>query len=279
MSSKNEGLIQALRPLLWLATGLFALFSLGRLLLFPSYYDRILESGVNGWGSFLYGLRMDSIVVSMLLVLPSLLLLASPRFASTVVNAVLRIYSLLVFLLALFLECATVPFFAEYDSRLNDMFINYLAYPQEIFGTIIATPKTEFVVTTILMSLAAVLLLRRTRTIFTRAFDVHLWKRLALLLPVLLILALGIRSSFGHRPANLSDAIQSSSHLVNEITKNSLHSLGYTIYAQAKYGADISRYGTMESEEAIRRVRSRLNILNTEQELPFMRVEPTHFPS
>lgn len=42
-----------------------------------------------------------------------------------------------------------------------------------------------------------------------------------MLLPLLIILFIGIRSSFGHRPANNSDALYSTNRVINEITKNS----------------------------------------------------------
>lgn len=62
-----------------------------------------------------------------------------------------------------------------------------------------------------------------------RFFELHYFKRFLLFFPLVLILAMGIRSSFGHRPANISDAMYSSDRVVNEITKNSIHSIGYAI--------------------------------------------------
>ena len=56
-----------------------AIFFIGRTLLLIQYYDRIVEADVNHWYGFLLGLQMDTIVVSIILVIPVLLLFTMPK--------------------------------------------------------------------------------------------------------------------------------------------------------------------------------------------------------
>ena len=110
-------------------------------------------------------------------------------------------------------------------------------------------------------------------------FELRYFKRILLFLPILAVLFIGARSSFGHRPANLSDAMISSNRILNEITKNSAYSIGYAIYSNTKHSAkDVSKkYGQLSIEDAIIRVRKRLNIVNADEKYFLTRFEPTHF--
>ena len=71
----------------------------------------------------------------------------------------------------------------------------------------------------------------------------------------------------------------SSSRLVNEITKNSIHSIGYAIYSNKKHNANkvIKQYGKMDIQEAIKRVKKRLHIQSINKKFPFSRKVKTHF--
>jgi len=59
------------KKLLIIYLGFAAIFFLGRLGLFALYYDRIADSGIEYWWTFLYGLRMDTIVASLFLLIPA----------------------------------------------------------------------------------------------------------------------------------------------------------------------------------------------------------------
>jgi len=106
-----------------------------------------------------------------------------------------------------------------------------------------------------------------------------LWRRMLLLLPILTLLFIGIRSSFGHRPANISDALYSTNRMANEISKNSLYSIGSAYYSYTKESDKlVNSYGEIDLHEAYGRVSSRLNI-PLGGTLPFNRPVTTHFPS
>ncbi len=267
-----------IKKLFILYLGLIGIFFIGRLGLFYQYFDRISQSGTEyGW-SFLYGLKMDTMVAAMLLVVPAIIMLLLPKFLSRLGNLFLRVYFLLVFILAIYIENATFPFFAEFDVRPNELFINYLEYPKEVLGNIWATYKLEIFISSLMLVLFSVWYWAKSRLFFETIFDVAYWKRAALLMPVLFILFIGIRSSFGHRPANISDATYTKSHLVNEVTKNSLYAIGYAYYSQKKTDVDVTKiYGKMPVKEAFERMGKHLDLSVGRCLTPFSRPVISHF--
>ena len=254
-----------------------AIFFLGRALLFALYFERIVDADVNHWFSFVLGLQMDTIIASIILVIPVLMLFLLPSFFEKFVRTFVRIYFLLFLLLAIYIENATFPFMAEFDVRPNDIFINYLAYPKEVLGNIWASYKLELLIAFMMMGAAGIYYWKRTRNLFENTFEAAWWVRILVFIPLALILFIGIRSSFGHRAANISTAVYTNSHLVNEITKNSLHSIGYAYYSQKRHGSDMSKYGKMDIKEAYERVSKQLDIPVGSMEYPFSREQLSHF--
>ncbi len=253
------------------------IFTLGRLVLFALYYDRIVDAGVQHWLSFLVGLRMDTISVCVILTLPTALILLIPKKFEKISTAILRLYFLAFLLVAIFIEVATVPFMAEFDVRPNQIFINYLEYPKEVLGNIWASYKPELMVAFLIMVAATWLYWRLSRENFVATFKIIWWKRALLVIPISLMLYAGVRSSFGHRAANISTAVYTTSHLVNEISKNSLHSIAYAFYSQRRHGGSSKGYGKMDLHSAYDRVSRRLHIPVGDPEKPFSRTQLSHF--
>jgi phosphoglycerol transferase MdoB-like AlkP superfamily enzyme len=258
---------------------LLAIFTVGRGFLFIYYFDRLATPDTNIWLTFLYGLRMDTIAACALLLFPALLLHTSPVILAKISNHVLRGYFLIIVLTAIYMENATLPFINEYDVRPNVIFINYLKYPKEVLTTIWAVYKAELFIAFCMMSFAAYWFMRSTKTSFIPVLKIAMWKRLLVLIPVLLVLVLGIRSSFGHRPANQSDAIFSSNRLLNELAKNTIYSVGYAVYSAAYHDVGTKHYGSMSQKEAFERVSLALQIPDGDIKAPFRRIEKSHFPS
>jgi phosphoglycerol transferase MdoB-like AlkP superfamily enzyme len=258
---------------------MIAIFFVGRAALFVIYFDKFKDSGVNYWLTFIYGLRMDTIAACMLLLIPLLLLCLSPNFLSKIVALFLKYYFLVVLAVLIYIENATFPFFAQYDVRPNYLFVEYLAYPKEVFGMILAEYKAELAVAFIMLVIFTVMYLKRVKNSFLNVFETSYIKRLAWFLPLAFILFVGIRSSFGHRPANNSDAMYSSNRAVNEITKNSIYSVYYAIYTNVRHGSgkSIKQYGKMDIDEALTRVKSRLGIDSDNELSPLSRNELSHF--
>jgi len=74
---------------------------------------------------------------------------------------------------------------------------------------------------------------------FCQRFTTTSKSRALWFLPLAILLFMGIRSSFGHRPANISDAMYSSNRILSEVTKNSLYSVSYAIYANKQYSSKV----------------------------------------
>lgn len=272
-------LLTPLEQLLGFFLIFIGLFSLGRLGLYVLYLERMGDSGLSWWVPFVVGLRMDTISAASILVIPTLLLLLAPRVFGTVVSTFVKIYFLGFFLLAIFIECATFPFLEEFDVRPNEIFINYLEYPKEVLGNIWAIYKLELFLTAVLLFVAAWIFWRFAGNRLIKTFDVSWWRRALMVIPMAILLFLGIRSTLGHRAANLSTAFSSSSRLLSEISKNSLHSLAYAVYSQQRHGGTAQKYGKMTLDEAYDRVSTRLRIPVGDREFPFSRVQVSHFPS
>jgi phosphoglycerol transferase MdoB-like AlkP superfamily enzyme len=256
------------------------IFFIGRLSLFIYYFDNIQNSDSSYWLTFLYGLRMDTIVASALLIVPLVLLTLLPKILSSFVNIFLKYYFLIIFSFLIYIEIATFPFLAQYDVRPNYLFVEYLDYPQEVFSMIFADYKIELSIAFLFISTYIYRYLKNFRIDgLDKLFKIKYKARAIMLLPIIIILFIGIRSSFGHRPANISDAIYSSNRILNEITKNSLHSIVYAIYVNKKYdsGKIVQQYGKMNINEAIQRVETRLNIKSLDKKSPLLRDVKTNF--
>jgi phosphoglycerol transferase MdoB-like AlkP superfamily enzyme len=274
---QTESLWLPFRKLFIVYLGFVGIFFVGRLGLFAFYYQRISQSDTAYWWSFLYGLRMDTIVASLFLLIPAILLLLLPSKFRLAGSITLRIYLLLIFLLVIYIENATFPFFAEFDVRPNALFINYLEYPKEVLGNIWASYKIELLISAVMLLVFTVWFWRKSKDFFLEVYEIHYTKRILLFLPLFIILFIGVRSSFQHRPANISDATYTHSHLVNEITKNSLYAIAYAYYSQKTSSFDMKRYGKMSLEEAYQRMGKRLDLAPHICSVPFARTVTTHF--
>ncbi len=255
------------------------LFFIGRVGLLLLYSERIIGTESHYWLTFLYGLRIDTIVSSIFLIFPVILLTLSPPSLIKKSTQIFSWYALLVLCFLIYLESATFPFVAEYDVRPNYLFVEYLIYPKEVLGMILADYKVILIGTIIFICCFSFLFHKFSG--FKNLDDAsrHNYRsRLLLLVPLLLLLFIGIRSSFGQRPANLSDAMFSSNRLLNEITKNSTYTLIRALYASKYEAKNIRSYGTMEPEEALTRVKNRLHITGGRQYSPLLRFEQSHFP-
>jgi phosphoglycerol transferase MdoB-like AlkP superfamily enzyme len=223
---------------------IISIFLIGRLALFILYFDRFSNDNVNYWLSFLYGLKLDTIVASMLLIIPLIILSFSPKAMAKISNLFLRLYFLVVLGFLIYMENATFPFFNQYDVRPNFKFVEYLEYPVEVFHMIIADFKLPLTIAFVMIGIFSWFFMKSTKNSFVDVLQSPLKSRALWFLPLAILLFIGIRSSFGHRPANISDAMYSSNRILNEVTKNSLYSVGYAMYANKMYATNaIKVYG------------------------------------
>lgn len=249
-----------------------ALFLIGRFFFYLLYFERFNDiSFFESLLTFIYGLRMDTIVICIILVIPTIFLAITPKIFSNFISKFLSIYILFFLVIALFIECASFPFFAQYDLRPNYLFIEYLEYPQEVTSLLFKDYKFQFIAVFILI-IATIKIYSKSKFInFEQVFKQNYVSRILILAPILLVLFLGIRSSLGHRPVNISDALYSENRVINEITKNSLHSLGYAYYSNKKAENNISKYGKIDIKEAYKVASLAIGIDYKDEKKPFYR--------
>ncbi|MFY9142991.1 LTA synthase family protein [Sulfuricurvum sp.] len=257
-----------------------ALFFLGRLGLYGLYFDRLGDiTFTESLLSFLYGLKLDTMATSIILIIPAILLAITPQIAAKAVSRLINGYVLFFLLIALYVENATFPFVAQYDVRPNYLFVEYLKYPKEVSSMILKEYPLQLIAAFLMLVMTAWAYLRFSPLRLVQAIQTPLWKRMLLFPFIAALLFIGIRSSLGHRPANISDALYSTNRMANEIAKNSLYGIGYAYYSYTKESGDlIKSYGKIDLKDAYARVSEKLNI-PLGGEIPFSRMEPTHFPA
>ncbi|RUM75702.1 MAG: LTA synthase family protein [Sulfurovum sp.] len=274
--------MQLLKKLFKYYFAIILIFFIGRVGLFILYFDRFSKDDVNYYMSFLLGLKMDTIVASMLLVIPLIVLAFTPSNWAKFSNFILRAYFVVVLAFLIYIENATFPFFSQYDVRPNFKFVEYLEYPKEVFGMLLADFKLPLAIAFTMIAIFVWVFMKRTKDSFMELLQTPLKRRALWFLPLAILLFLGIRSSLGHRPANISDAMYSTNRILNEVTKNSLYSVGYAIYANKKYASKVIKlYGKMDITEATKRVEKILGIRGDDVNSSscYSRLEKSHFPT
>jgi phosphoglycerol transferase MdoB-like AlkP superfamily enzyme len=203
------------------------------------------------WRIFPIGLRMDVIVMCELLAIPTALyfLLPGERFRRQLALVLFTLVAALI----LHMELSTPTFIAEYDTRPNRIYFEYLRYPKEVFGTLLKAYPLQLLSVTVLVALLTsgfYLMVSR----HMRRAQPWSWRARALCFPIVLALMfIGARSTFGHRPANLSTASFSHNHLANELAVSSAYTLLNAIYMSLhEVGAEM--YGQMSWPEVQDRV-------------------------
>jgi phosphoglycerol transferase MdoB-like AlkP superfamily enzyme len=107
-------------------------------------------------------------------------------------------------------------------------------------------------------------------------------KRLLVTPVVILLLALGMRSSFTDSPANLGSAAFSDDQLANELALNSSYAVAYATYNFFNQQQNLAqKYGQMADNQIIRRVRQQTGLPNTvfdSSDIPLSHVQAADTP-
>ena len=231
-----------------LLTGLVIL-SLSRIGLVVWQWDRVVAA-TSLPTIFWQGIRADLIMMGMLLVPLALgLPLLANQLGWKIWQKLVLIWGVLVIVLISFMEASTPAFISQYDLRPNRLFVEYLRYPKEVFATLwqgFRWPLLIGVTLTVISGSVAVKLLQRWLNNNQKPWPVwKIWLAWPLLL---LILALMIRSSIGHRPANPSSFALTPDAMVNSLMLNSAWSVYFAIYNMQHESNAADVYGTMTNE-------------------------------
>ncbi len=247
--------LMVLRPLLLPMAGMLAVLWLSRLGLAAWQAERISQA--QAWSHvWLQGGRFDAVLLGLVWAFPAALTpwMAMARTAWRSWSAFLRWYGGLVLLLAAFMELSTPAFIAQYDSRPNYLFVEYLGYVKEVGGTLLKTHGPHLLATALLLSALGWIYARLSRPLHPPT-PIRLWQTLPLSLLLFAVLALCARGALGHRPANPASAALTTDHLVNEMPLSSLYTVMYAIHQSRKSEEGGVVYAEMPRERVIDIVR------------------------
>lgn len=250
---KPVDLLRTYRRTAMLAALLLIGLSASRVLLLAIFRDRVDATG--GIAFILTeGVRFDIILLGLLL---GPVVVFKPFFHTStrlrqLGSRIWPAYLACVTTLAFYVEASTLSFIREYDSRPNFIFVEYLAYPREVLGTLAGSHLME------LAGLSCVALLIFTLVLVWMRRDPSgglrlSWKTCLLAFPVtVLATTLAVRSTLDHRPVNPSMAAFSGDSMVNQLALNSPYSLLYAIYEHRRDTREQDlHYGDMGVEKAV----------------------------
>lgn len=232
-----------------LLTGFRVLFSLWQ-------WDRVQASDV-GIDLLIQGMRADLIMVSLLLApLVLLIPLFAHRFTWSFWRWIAVIWGAAGLTLLVFMEVSTPAFMMQYDVRPNRLFVEYLKYPKEVFATLWEGFRFWLISGVVMTSLAAVYFYRCLKGYLYVKPPLSFAKTLLVWPLVVLLVALSIRSTTGHRPANPSFFAITGDPLVNSLVIDSTWSVAFAIYNLKHEAKSSEVYGNMPSEQMLQIVRS-----------------------
>lgn len=256
-----KSVLSFLRPFGVFACLLLSALGISRAFLVFWQFDRVLEANMLT-SVLLQGLRFDFVLLGFVLLWPVLLI---PIFATT--RAMMRAWRTLLtgylaacFGFAVFLEAATPPFIAQFDSRPNRLFFEYLAYPKEILSTLQAAYVPELVVSLALVSGAV------------WAARALVQRRLAAVEPLPLLLAVFLtpmlffacvamaRSTLDHRAVNPSTVALSRDPMVNDLAMNSAYTVLYALKETLAESRAEASYSDMTLDQVVPVVRAAMGV-------------------
>jgi phosphoglycerol transferase MdoB-like AlkP superfamily enzyme len=254
-----------------------AAFSASRLALALMYRER-LQSVPGAWWLLAVGPRLDIMTLCPLLMPAAAALLVWPAYGRRLLAALVAGYLAATSAVMTFIEVATPGFLAEYDSRPNRVFLDYLAFPREVMPTVWATQRGAVLVGIVAVSAIAVIVWRVVHRRVAEDRPESWPVRLTALLVVGLALFAGARSTLTPRGANISTAAFSGDHFANELALNSTYAVAYAFYEQRHEADPDALYGRLPAGEALARVQRAMLVppdTFTNPELPLLhRQEP-----
>ncbi|WP_225984960.1 LTA synthase family protein [Noviherbaspirillum aerium] len=233
-----------------------AILSISRLALVTWQWDRVHATGIPVT-VLLQGVRADLILIGYFLAIP---LLLAPVFAYRTFARFWKIVSVswgtiaLVFIL--FMELSSPQFIMQYDVRPNRLFVEYLAYPQEVFSTLWNGFRTALIAgvsLTIGLGLAIFYLLKHATD------GAQMWpaRKLLLVWPILCVVVfMQIRSTTGHRPANPALFALTGDSMVNSLIINSGWSVLDAVNSMRREAVSSEIYGAFPAEQVFPEVKA-----------------------
>jgi phosphoglycerol transferase MdoB-like AlkP superfamily enzyme len=239
--------------MLWIG---LAVLSVSRIALMAWQWERVAEEGIPVQ-MLLQGVRADLIMMGYLVAIPLLLApLLAYRRTITLWRGLTLAWATAALVFVVFMEMSTPQFVMQYDVRPNRLFVEYLSDPVEVLSTLWNGFRTA-----VLLGMAGTVLLGVAifRLLGGAAQRMAPWpaKKLLLTWPlVVLVVAMQIRSTTAHRPANAALFALTSDAMVNSLIINSPWSMleGLASMMEEKTSSEI--YGVMDRERVLAEVKA-----------------------
>lgn len=253
--SKIRSVLYATGPFLSLfifTISVLVILSLSRFGLLFWQFERATAAGDIGI-MLLQGVRADLIFIGLWLALPLLLAPLLARAGSFKVWLKLNhLWLLLGLALVILLEVSTPQFIMQYDVRPNRLYIEYLKYPKEVFGTLWQGYRGMLLGG--VLALIALLWLGNLalRRVLAHTQPFARYRTLLLSWPLLVFLTFAaIRSTTEHRPANPALFAITGDAMVNSLIINSPYSVLYAIYSLKHEARSSEIYGKLPQQEML----------------------------
>ncbi len=250
------------KPFLVTILACLAVFTLSRIGIVIWQYERVAAVGISNLPFiFAQGLRFDLLTLAILLGIPAVL---TPLF---VINQQLaakwlplvRVYCLVVIGIVVYMEMATPSFINEFDVKPDRRFLEYLLYPQEVFGMLWSAYKLQLLLAAAAVGAAVYTLNRILRAHAIPAVPLRPWTPLLLMPLVAFIVFAAIRSTTDHRPVNPSTVVFASDPLANQLPLNSVYTTLYALY-ELRHEDDHFAYAKVSWEDATAAARKDMRI-------------------
>lgn len=236
-----------------LFASLILFFSFFRIIFILLYSERV-GTAEAFHGIIIGGLRVDTSsagFLSFIYMIVLFIVIATP-INKKYFDVIARFLFTTLISIVILLELSTPAFIEQYDVRPNQLFVEYLIYPQEVFSMLFEGHLFEILTIFSLTAILAAVIWRKS-SLITQTKPVHSNKLTLVVLTTISVLALFIaaRGTFQHRPLNPSSVYFSNDSLVNSLTLNSIYSVIHAADAMTNVKSAEHFYGAMSSDEML----------------------------
>lgn len=250
-----------LKPFLWFSASVVVFLFLSRLGLVIWQGERVAAAG-DWFFIFSQGLRFDLVLLGMVLLVPlslsPLLLIFKPLLP--VWRLLVPLYLALSFVAIAFVELSTPSFVNQFDLRPNVLYVEYLKYPKEVMSTLWEAYKLQLIFTVLFSTFSFKWMYTKLKTVSTEVQKIVWWKAIVLSPLLLLLTAMMVRSTLGHRGVNPSTVAYSNDPMVNTLPLSSAYTVLYALREMMNENKSHVQYGKLPDDEVIKIVKRDMGV-------------------
>ena len=217
------------------------------------------------------------------LILPLIALVLLPAKAVKKSRLLFSLYFTGFASLFVFLEIATFPFMAEFDTRLDRIFLEHMAQTREVYTMIFKGFGLSLAAGVLATCLTGWLMFSLSQRVLARPMVCSLKKRMLFALVAGILVYCGYRGTVIHSAADINLASFSTSNIANQLALNSTYSLSNAYYSLKKMEQNPTTvYGNMDPREMLARVRKESCIPDeacTNPDIPLLHYQKSNFPA